>query len=491
MNEPEPRDRAAVIGELESLLGKIGPAATGLEDQPHLLQHVRDQLPSEGFDLRLTGWEVVAAAARTREKSAGPRYLVAAKHLLALGKYPEDWAEDTGDKWIGEPLPSIHTSVVARRKLAVAASQIGFPLGSGDEGALRLHPSKGRDRLGEVAEALWHRVQELLYAPDFVERYGVATSTPVAAQLDRVISPPQPESVPSVAPPTPTTPWSSVRRHPVRSAAAVLCVVLIVLGLFVWPGWLNTPQASAQMKVTLEPRADTFDGEPFWIPVDAPLDTLPATDQYFCGGDGSTPRSAEQSALISWLKKYGDNEALPFKLTLTNDSTSTKLVTLTNLKARGTTSTPKPGFTFLCPSAKGGGPDYTVSKLDLGSTAPGVITSSLQPSELFWLGATEGQTQVLEVDLAGEKDFRGTVTADVGQIGSTTGTVTLPIRTGGKELVWHGVPKDKLLVVQPNEGDVDGFECSDPSSPAGTTYPCTLDMIKQKLNQLWGDGTVR
>jgi hypothetical protein len=97
----------------------------------------------------------------------------------------------------------------------------------------------------------------------------------------------------------------------------------------------------------------------------------------------------------------------------------------------------------------------------------------------------DGDEVGLRIDVDGSEDFKGTVTADIAQVGSADGQIRLPLPA--RAISWHGIPDAKKLIVLPNDfqptGQAGAYECE----IGQDSFPCDPALIRQTLDRLWGE----
>jgi hypothetical protein len=456
----------AIVAELFDLLSTSGRAPTDATGCGNLVQVIAAALPTSGFSAPDTAWQVIQAAVGKRDPAGSEhRPLLAAKHLLALGDYPDDVFGDTDTKWTLEAIarsktrnrkPDIRAYSDLRREVAVLAGKYADqPTGR----PLTKSKDKGKN-LTSVATALEAAIEPLV-APARIMEFAVARDNLFGN--------------------APQQPKRAIRKFLIPSVGIG---ALLLAGLLIVPGLSATARLSSAPLVQTKPIPNDphFTNEAFWVPASAPVDTLPIAENY-C--DSTATSSADPGrALQSWLKKYGVPQYVPLRFTVRNVSSSPSLLGITHVVADGR-STPArtPGFIFDCPTGGSGGEsDWAELRLDLASGKEATLVTT-QPSDYFWYGLERGENFGIQIDLSGGKDFSGIITAKAAPVGSAARTVTLPVPTRGQKVQWHGIPANKLLTVAPGN-DGQSFSCKYPGDPDGG--PCDVKTIRTILRNLWG-----
>lgn len=167
-----------IVRELIGLLSAKGEAPRDASDCAELIQHLVEVHPELERHAAAAAWQLIVRAALTPDPpSSLTRPLAAAKHLLALGSYPEDIERDT-NATLEEVRRSKPASgdmdpirwVTVRRKIAARAGGFGADPSN-------LNPSHKGQRLKRVAEALWEEMKKVLGDEELASHIGMLAKT--------------------------------------------------------------------------------------------------------------------------------------------------------------------------------------------------------------------------------------------------------------------------------------------------------------------------
>lgn len=158
---------ATVVKELVALLSAKGEAPRSAVGCEELVQHLVEAHPQFERHADAFAWQLIVRAALTPDSpGSSTRPLAAAKHLLALGAYPEDIERDTQETAEQIRLAKPKSSdmdpvrwVTVRRKIAARAGNYGADPSN-------LHANHPGGRLKRVAEALWAEMKTSLASDD-------------------------------------------------------------------------------------------------------------------------------------------------------------------------------------------------------------------------------------------------------------------------------------------------------------------------------------
>lgn len=173
---------SAIVGELVGLLSARGEAPRSAVECIELVQYVAETLPQHERVAERLAWRLVESAVMERDaEEEAHRPLMAAKHLLALGMYPEDIETEArasvDEIQLSKPRSNEmdpYRWITVRRKIAARAGGYGVDPSN-------LNPSHKGRRLSKVAEAVWVKVQELAQDPERLTELVVVTEDPFEA----------------------------------------------------------------------------------------------------------------------------------------------------------------------------------------------------------------------------------------------------------------------------------------------------------------------
>lgn len=259
----------AVVKQLVALLATKGEAPRSAVDCEELVQFVVDEYPQFERRAVLIAWLLIVEAARTPDAVGGPkRPLAAAKHLLALGSYPEDIEREAGSTLLeirhsrpesGDLDPVRWVTV--RRKIATRAGNYGTDPSN-------LNPSHPGRKLKRVAEALWSQIKELAKDPDLVsgltadwdQSHGPELASQSTSSRDIALRRLRRMS---------RRRWTSRAINSIPEIAGKTMVALLVVGLFAG-GVVFLKTVVGDQATNVDPRSAIATGEP-WVPGVGPL----------------------------------------------------------------------------------------------------------------------------------------------------------------------------------------------------------------------------
>jgi len=148
-----------VVRELVGLLSAKGAAPRDATSCSDLVQYVAEAFPAEARNATVLAWLLLVEAVNEADPpGATRRHLLTAKHLLALGNYPEDIERDTGVtlEVIRDTSPRSSGLdparwVTVRRKIAARAGGYG-------EDPSSLNPRNTKN-LTNIAKSLWASIK--------------------------------------------------------------------------------------------------------------------------------------------------------------------------------------------------------------------------------------------------------------------------------------------------------------------------------------------
>ncbi|MCC4907775.1 hypothetical protein [Microbacterium sp. cx-59] len=453
------------------------PTAVDLDQA--LVDHVANRLdavaPSRdrGFD-RSVAWDLLVAAVTSSspEHERDKKLLVAATHMLEMGRDPRDSAkpapyEDTQAlmKSIGVNSATLKRyagvesnsakygkSISFRRYYAAVASGLGV-----NRDTLRPDKHIESDHFGE---AVGRAYQRALRSDDVLLRAAQGHALPVdeAAESDALA----PRRVRPLA-------WVG---------AGLAAVAVVAVGILVASNIGGAARGAAEAaaglatieSVASEPPKWTINTA-FWVPVGAPLEEL----------EGITDGCADPRAR-DWLLKYGQyRDHYLFKVRNVSDET----IGISNVVSRGTATAPQPGLIVKCSGGgEGGEIEWSVLRLEFGEGVVATLADTTRVSDYFWLNIPPGETSGVLVYPSGEQDFKGTLTVDVAPTSGQVAQLTIPAleeADAARAMEWHAMPSDKrvtLSLPSPGEAatcDVNGTELE----------RCTANALRDAVDTLW------
>lgn len=453
------------------------PTAVNLDAA--LVEHVADRFDDvapkrDRASDRSAAWSLLLRAVTNgvTESDHEARLLVAATHLLEVGKDPRDPRrpapyDDTrelmrsigvnsatllSDGGVRAESVRYGTSIVFRRYYAAVASGLGTSRDA-------LSPSKNMER-DNFGAAMGRAYLQVLRSDDALRDVMQAQAAPECDPDGKVST-------------------GSRRIKPlVWVGAAVVAVAIVTVGILVANGIGGAAQEVAEAAAPLA-TVESVASKPlswtmstaFWVPSTAPLEDLDEIS------DGcSDPRARD------WLLKYGQyRDHYLFKVRNVGDET----IGVSNVASRGVTAPPRPGLIVKCSDGgQGGEIEWSVLKLEFGEDAIATLADTARVSDYFWLNIPPGETAGVLVYPSGEQDFEGTLTVDVAPTSGHVAQLTVPAIGEADEaraMEWHALPSDKRVTLTlPSPGQLTTCEVN-----GGALEQCNAGALRTALDALW------
>lgn len=393
--------------------------------------------------------------------------LLAAQHLLARGRHPEDPRvlapyDDLDALALSVGLTKQQlldragvldgaeygTSIGMRRTYAAMASGLGSNRDS-------LKPRKDTGAR-ELAEAVVTALEAVIADDGTMRRHLNSHSEPPP-------TPPQERTQP---------PGDRHRRSrvlPIATALAVLLVGTAITVLFLRQNAAPDPYGQVAVK-SLTPDEARDPVGAYWLPASAPFDELGRLE----GGCG-------KGALGRWLERNGVAE---HSLSLTVHNGTEGLLGISNVVAHGTTRKATPGLFYTC-NIGGGDINWATLVLNMRDGATAAFGDERE-NGYFWHSVDPGDEAGLRIYAQGDLDFTGTISLDSRANGATAKTMTIPGAHGSSAYAveYHGAPAGRMLTI--GGGGKSGLYCQNPGTTS-TFDACDANTLRAKLDDLWGE----
>ncbi|ODT11051.1 MAG: hypothetical protein ABS61_05575 [Microbacterium sp. SCN 70-18] len=450
------------------------PTAVDLDQA--LVDHVADRLdavaPTRDRESdRAVAWDLLIAAVTSSapESEHDKKLLVAATHLLEVGRDPRD---------SGKPAPYEDTQALMK-SIGVNSATLKRDGGVESRTVTYSRSVSFRRYYAAVVSGLGRNNQTL--RPDKhieSERFGAAVGRAYQRVLrsdDALLLALQGHAVPADE----SDARAPRRVRPLAWVGAGLAAVAVVaVGMLVASGIGGAAREAAEAAAPFATIESVASESPkwtmntaFWVPVGAPLEQLDGMS------DGcSDPRARD------WLLKYGQyRDHYLFKLRNISD----EAVGISNVVSRGTVTAPQPGLIVTCSGGgQGGEIEWSVLRLEFAEDAVATLADPARVSDYFWRDIPPGEVAGVLVYPSGEHDFEGTLTVDVAPTSGQVAQLIIPALEEADEaraVEWHAMPSDKRVTLRlPSPGERAICEVN------GTALEgCTASALRSALTTLW------